>query len=128
MRQNGALQHTQLPYRDARIPAQETLLCSCPWQLDWYREDREATARQPRERPRQQQRLHRPSRGQAQTRAWRGERGGPAAARAGAQGSRLSKWQGRAVLANFPHANILSCQAPSVPTQKGQGVAWKDSA
>ena len=34
-----------VPQRDVPIPAQETLLCSCPWQLDWYREEKEATAR-----------------------------------------------------------------------------------
>lgn len=42
-------QSTWFPRRDAPIPAQETLLCSCPWQLGWYREEKEATAREPRE-------------------------------------------------------------------------------
>lgn len=32
--------------RRRTIPAQEMLLCNFPWQLDWYREEKEATARE----------------------------------------------------------------------------------
>lgn len=46
MRQSGALQQTPLSLKSIRIPAQEMLLCSLPWHLDWHREEKEATARE----------------------------------------------------------------------------------
>lgn len=45
-RQSGALQQTPLSLKSVRIPAQEMLLCSFPWHLDWHREEKEATARE----------------------------------------------------------------------------------
>lgn len=45
-RQSGALQQTPLSLKSVRIPAQEMLLCSLPWHLDWHREEKEATARE----------------------------------------------------------------------------------